>query len=1254
MTNRLIYAVCFFFLWNMYSYSQTNWVPFNQQPRSDPKINLISSDKNGVSLEITVNGMNVSEKRIGKINYKCLSLQDRDFITDPGSPMMPIITKLISVPDCENISLSISASNSSTLSNYYVIPAPRYVEKESPDNLYKFLDPEYEENKSIYTSNSDFPNKYGKIIETGYMRSQKVVRIALYPVQFNPVEKIIIAYSNFNVNLTFTNPSSPVNKELGIFRNIMNHISVNYKLNGISASTKNVSNKLKGDLQETIGGSVTRVTDLSTLIGENAIPVDYLIVTHSSLFNSNTLTTLANHRKDYNNFDIAIVKVDNDVYSTYPRNHHYTSIHDFIKDVYLNGKANHTGDGHLAYICLLGDALLDNDAGEMLPASYAYTNGYDAASDYYYACLTDNGDWDNIQDVMYGRISVGNEDELSSVTNKILIYENGSFWHWSDKCIFVSSSPSTYADADPCIAEMTQIVPPIYPRSYGYRAKDTDPPTQVVEADPIYGQRFTSAQYNDPGNLCGSDLLNNWLYDQINYGAHTFVFEGHGGWPALNGNEGCGRTIFYVPEGNCVLNNNITVGLTNAFFYPFTIFNCCETGEFDHSDGDCLAEEVVNLANKGAIGVLASTRESVNLAFGVVDNYVLDAQYNDLSFVMGESVMESKIRMTSILYRRQYNLYGDPAINLWPYGENISEDLILQGTINITSDVTIDEGVTLTILPETNISFSNKASLLIFGTLNANSQGGQAITFKADGTEECGSIIFDGTSSANSVINGVHINNGAGIRCLNGADILIENSIFEQCGYGLYIYNSEPRIINNHIINPSGNGIYGEASGLSPLIQGNTIYKSNQQGEGIYLNNCTDPYITGNDIQGFNDGLYYGGGGIGYFTDYSYSTPEINNRLTDNRNGLNVTYGSYLFAGGYTKTRPPELIGNFNSLCGNSIYDARAEHSSVILAEQNWWGDGAPHIYTSDHGVIDATNPLNYDPWAGPPPGKALTNIKLLNPGEEDDDILWCMTFEKQERTGELIALCRHMLEQNSHPKFALVELIKLIHKYHFNNLKDYLDSLLVGNRPFKAAVMNHLASLALENDKYNAAMLLYDQIIANYPGSEYAINALFEKFFAVLLYKNDRTLAGELLEELEALGLTDDDFLLRLATAESLFNSTPNGSHMGKKVTSNDNIPKKYELLGNFPNPFNPSTKISYSLPYYSSVELIIYDILGRQVKSFNVSSQSTGVKNISWDGTNNDNSPVSSGIYLYRIKIKSLENSETFIKTAKLMLLK
>ena len=76
--------------------------------------------------------------------------------------------------------------------------------------------------------------------------------------------------------------------------------------------------------------------------------------------------------------------------------------------------------------------------------------------------------------------------------------------------------------------------------------------------------------------------------------------------------------------------------------------------------------------------------------------------------------------------------------------------------------------------------------------------------------------------------------------------------------------------------------------------------------------------------------------------------------------------------------------------------------------------------------------------------------------------------------------------------------------------------------------------------------------------------------------------------------------------------------------------------------------------MPFQSSIELVIYDIMGREVKSFNISSQSAGNQNIFWDGTNKNGNSVSSGIYLYRIRIKSLENNETFVKTAKLMMLK
>jgi tetratricopeptide (TPR) repeat protein len=300
------------------------------------------------------------------------------------------------------------------------------------------------------------------------------------------------------------------------------------------------------------------------------------------------------------------------------------------------------------------------------------------------------------------------------------------------------------------------------------------------------------------------------------------------------------------------------------------------------------------------------------------------------------------------------------------------------------------------------------------------------------------------------------------------------------------------------------------------------------------------------------------------------------------------------------------------------------------------------------------SNPLDYDPWGGPPPGKPVMNKTPLNPNGEDDDILLCITLEKQERISELITLCKQMLTQNVYPKFALTELVKVKHRYHINNIEEYLDSLLNYNPLFKAALMNHLASLALERDRYGVAVILYNRIINEFPNSREAVDALFEKFFAALIYKNDRVTAGELLSELEALGLTDDDFLMRLNVAESLFNNGPGGSQMGKTIASSENKPKHYALLGNYPNPFNPTTKISYVLPYISSVELVVYDILGRQVKNFNLTSQPSGTQTLTWDGTNNYNAPVASGVYLYRINIKSLENSETFTKTSKLMLLK
>jgi len=93
---------------------------------------------------------------------------------------------------------------------------------------------------------------------------------------------------------------------------------------------------------------------------------------------------------------------------------------------------------------------------------------------------------------------------------------------------------------------------------------------------------------------------------------------------------------------------------------------------------------------------------------------------------------------------------------------------------------------------------------------------------------------------------------------------------------------------------------------------------------------------------------------------------------------------------------------------------------------------------------------------------------------------------------------------------------------------------------------------------------------------------------------------------------------------------------------------------INSHPNPFNPTTTISYSLPSTSNVKLEIYDVMGRMIKSFSTNSQASGTHQVVWDGTNGNGSRVATGIYIYRFEATSLETNEHFVKSEKLMLIK
>jgi len=93
---------------------------------------------------------------------------------------------------------------------------------------------------------------------------------------------------------------------------------------------------------------------------------------------------------------------------------------------------------------------------------------------------------------------------------------------------------------------------------------------------------------------------------------------------------------------------------------------------------------------------------------------------------------------------------------------------------------------------------------------------------------------------------------------------------------------------------------------------------------------------------------------------------------------------------------------------------------------------------------------------------------------------------------------------------------------------------------------------------------------------------------------------------------------------------------------------PEEFFLHQNYPNPFNPVTTLRYDLPENSHVNIIIYDMLGRRVKTLINQTQDAGYKSLIWDATNDYGKPVSAGIYLYQIQ------TGEYLQTKKMVLLK
>jgi hypothetical protein len=100
--------------------------------------------------------------------------------------------------------------------------------------------------------------------------------------------------------------------------------------------------------------------------------------------------------------------------------------------------------------------------------------------------------------------------------------------------------------------------------------------------------------------------------------------------------------------------------------------------------------------------------------------------------------------------------------------------------------------------------------------------------------------------------------------------------------------------------------------------------------------------------------------------------------------------------------------------------------------------------------------------------------------------------------------------------------------------------------------------------------------------------------------------------------------------------------------------LPKAFELLQGYPNPFNPTTIVKYQLPVQSKVTLEVYNTLGQKIRTLVNESLPAGLHQVQWNGSNDNQKVVASGLYLIKFIAVTEISHQRYQKTQKILFLK
>lgn len=779
--------------------SAQQWVNLSSVSPQEVSVTNIVNDSYGIDFEISVAGFFKKDSTVAGNTYHKIGIGGCGLDTKVGKPQLPLIRQMVAIPECTNVTATLSNYTYTILNDYYIFPAPELVEVQQ--NGYTSLVEQFAIDNQAYSQNSWYPSESIYINSISYLREQKVAEVYIAPIQFNPVTHQIRIINSCDVSLNFINPSGSNNKNLGIFSSLATNTLLNYNLSNISPLINDNSVN---------SGSVEWI-NLTSISQADNIVADYLIITAGKFYqyqNQNSeIYRLAQHRASYNGYKVVILNVEDivsdqvgfeyiDLYSnTYDVDFkNERRIRECIRHIYLNGFAPNTYDHHLGYVLLLGDAKLSTSyPGTHLyhgvpPAHDPYPvklhEEFDPntlvapSNDYYYSCLTTISPWnfDRIGDIFIGRLPADNFIQLHNVVQKIIDYETEATFNQSKQNLFANSEFNANGNRQYFVHPQgiyNYFLPSIITSPYCFN---------------YWNQETTTG-------------INSLVVNDINSGRKMFTYYGEGTQTQL----GIGLDTNYIKSN-----------LSNQFKNPFLFAYCCNAGYYEDEiiTVDGFAEVCMKYSPAdGFIGSLAKVNP-VTLEYN--NNFPITQPsnfydwfefnlWNKLNSISGALVFETKLIAPDNPYslnnsRFCFQLFCDPALNLFAEGYQVTHNVTLNGEIYISNEVRVKPGSTLTVAAGTHVHFINNGKLII--------ESGATLTILNQSTL---TTAFDGVSDNNYLVVYGNINNfnrvsftattglhWGGLQVSNPALNLSFNfsTSFSHCGLrlvgGTYSFNNTP------------------------------------------------------------------------------------------------------------------------------------------------------------------------------------------------------------------------------------------------------------------------------------------------------------------------------------------------------------------------------------------------------------------------------------------------------------------------------